>query len=62
MDIFIGILFICFNESCYFMQSKTQFETEQECVISVEQQKANILILGGVAEGTCISVEQGLRI
>jgi hypothetical protein len=69
MTIFIPVLFICLNGNCEFMQGKTYYKNEAQCVASLDMQKQHMRNLVKQAEqqgtkgeitileGTCIDAE-----
>ena len=69
MTIFIPVLFICLNGNCEFMQGKTHYKIEAQCVASLDMQKQHMRNLVKEAEkqdtkgditileGTCIDAE-----
>jgi len=69
MTIFIPVLFICLNGNCEFMQAKTYYKNEAQCVASLDMQKQHMRNLVRQAEqqgtkgeitileGTCIDAE-----
>ena len=69
MTIFIPVLFICLNGNCEFMQGKTHYKNEAQCVASLDMQKQHMRNLVKEAEkqgtkgditileGTCIDAE-----
>ena len=62
MTIFIPVLFICLNGNCEFMQGKTHYKIEAQCVASLDMQKQHMRNLikqadkgeATVLEGTCV--------
>jgi len=65
IEIFIPILWICVNDKCEFMQSEGYFVREQECLVSLENQKRHMQDLVRrsnmgkitVLEGTCVDAQ-----
>ena len=69
MTIFIPVLFICLNGNCEFMQAKTHYKNEAQCVASLDMQKQHMRNLVKEAEkqgtkgeitileGTCVDAE-----
>ena len=63
MEIFIPVLFICFNGNCNFMQAQTHYKSEAQCRASIDTQKIHMLEGAETAnqgkytilEGTCIN-------
>jgi hypothetical protein len=63
IEIFIPVLFVCFNGNCNFMQAETHYRSDAQCRASIETQKIHMLeVIGNVnqgkatiLEGTCIS-------
>jgi hypothetical protein len=63
MEIFIPVLFICFNGNCNFMQAQTHYKSEAQCRASIDTQKIHMLEIAETAnqgkytilEGTCIN-------
>jgi hypothetical protein len=63
MEIFIPVLFICFNGNCNFMQAQTHYKSEAQCRASIDTQKIHMLEVAETAnqgkytilEGTCIN-------
>ena len=65
MTIFIPVLFICLNGNCEFMQGKTHYKNEAQCVASLDMQKQHMRNLikqadkgdAEVLEGTCVDAD-----
>ena len=65
MEIFIPVLFICFNGHCDFMQAQTFYRGEAQCRASIDTQKIHMLEVAETAsqgkytvlEGTCINAK-----
>ena len=63
MEIFIPVLFICFNGNCNFMQAQTHYKSEAQCRASIDTQKIHMLEVAETAnqgkytilEGPCIN-------
>ena len=63
LEIFIPVLFICFNGNCNFMQAQTHYKSEAQCRASIDTQKIHMLEVAETAnqgkytilEGTCIN-------
>lgn len=65
IEIFIPVLFVCFNGNCNFMQSQTHYKSEAQCRASIETQKVHMIAVAEKAnqgkistlEGTCINTK-----
>jgi len=63
IEIFIPVLFVCFNSNCNFMQAQTHYKSEAQCKASIDIQKVHMLEVAEKAnqgkltilEGTCIN-------
>lgn len=63
IEIFIPVLFVCFNGNCNFMQAQTHYRSEEQCRASIDTQKIHMLEVAERAnqgklttlEGTCIN-------
>ena len=63
IEIFIPVLFVCFNGNCNFMQAQTHYKSEAQCRVSIDNQKIHMLEVveranqGKIStlEGTCIN-------
>jgi hypothetical protein len=62
IEIFIPVLWVCINTNCEFMQADGYFTKEEQCELSIENEKQHIHELvrrAGqgtitVLEGTCV--------
>ena len=65
MNIFIPVLWICINSNCEFMAPDMHYNTELECMNSIDDQKQhmkNLVKKTGkgtikVLEGTCVTTK-----
>jgi hypothetical protein len=65
IEIFIPVLFVCFNGNCNFMQAQTHYKSEAQCRASIDTQKIHMLEVAEKAdkgkltilEGTCINTK-----
>jgi len=65
IEIFIPVLFVCFNNNCNFMQAQTHYLSEAQCRASIDAQKIHMLEVieqanqgkATVLEGTCINAK-----
>ena len=63
IEIFIPVLFVCFNGNCNFMQAHTNYKSEAQCRASIDTQKIHMLEVveqanqgkATILEGTCIN-------
>jgi hypothetical protein len=63
IEIFIPVLFVCFNGNCDFMQAEAHYQSEARCRESIDAQKIHMLKLvekanqgkATILEGTCIN-------
>jgi hypothetical protein len=63
IEIFIPVLFVCFNGNCNFMQAQTYYKNETQCRASIDNQKIHMLEVveranqgkATILEGTCIN-------
>ncbi len=63
LEIFIPVLFVCFNGNCNFMQAQTHYRSETQCRASIDSQKIHMLGVieqanqgkATILEGTCIN-------
>jgi hypothetical protein len=63
IEIFIPVLFVCFNGNCNFMQAEAHYRSEAQCKASIDAQKIHMLEVierakqgkATILEGTCIS-------
>jgi hypothetical protein len=63
IEIFIPVLFVCFNSNCNFMQAQTHYKSETQCRASIDTQKVHMIEVAQRAnqgkistlEGTCIN-------
>jgi hypothetical protein len=63
IEIFIPVLFVCFNGNCDFMQAENHYTNEAQCRASVDAQKIHMLKVvekanqgkATILEGTCIN-------
>jgi len=65
IEIFIPVLFICFDSNCNFMQAQNHYRNEAQCKASIDAQKTHMLEMAETAgqgkytilEGTCIAAK-----
>ena len=65
IEIFIPVLFVCFNGNCNFMQAQTHYRSEAQCRASIDTQKIHMLEVveqanqgkATILEGTCINAK-----
>ena len=67
LEIFIPVLFICFdsNSNCNFMQAQKYYRNESQCRASIDDQKIHMLEVAETAnrgkftilEGTCVNAK-----
>jgi hypothetical protein len=65
IEIFIPVLFVCFNGNCEFMQAQTSYRSEAQCRASIDVQKIHMQEVADRAgqgkidtlEGTCITAK-----
>ena len=65
IEIFIPVLFMCFNGYCNFMQAQSYYTIEERCRDSVDKQKIHLTEIAEksnqgkveVLEGTCINAK-----
>ena len=65
IEIFIPVLFVCFNGNCNFMQAQNHYRNEAQCKASIDTQKIHMLEVAKTAgqskytilEGTCVNAK-----
>ena len=65
LEIFIPVLFICFDSNCNFMQAQNYYRNESQCKSSIDTQKIHMLEVAEKAgrgnytilEGTCVNAK-----
>ena len=65
IEIFIPVLFVCFNGNCNFMQAQTHNKSEAQSRASIDNQKIHMLEVveqanqgkATILEGTCINAK-----
>ena len=65
IEIFIPVLFVCFNGNCNFMQAEAHYQSEARCRESIDAQKIHMLKVvekanqgkATILEGTCINAK-----
>ena len=65
IEIFIPVLFVCFNGNCNFMQAQIHYRSETQCIASIDTQKIHMLEVAKranqgkatILEGTCINAK-----
>jgi len=59
IEIFIPVLFICFNGNCNFMQAQAHYKSEAQCRASIDTQKIHMLEVAEQADEGKITILEG---
>lgn len=54
---FLGVIFICFNTDCYFLEAPELYTLEQQCYYELDQQLQYLSSMGFNPHGHCFVIE-----
>lgn len=57
MTYYLGIVFVCFNIDCYFLQAPELFTDPYDCYSALEEQLNGLTAMGFDPAGECFEVK-----